>query len=790
MQRDHSGPTTWTGAKARAGAGALPGHTLHDLDLGWLQWVAGWFRASIAEEINHRTGFLWLPVAFGLGVMAYFAARDEPSLWAGPLAAALSLGLSFHNRGIGRMVALAIAMMALGFSAGTLRTLAVASPMLDRSILAEMRGHIETIDMFPARHRLTIRPVAIEGLEAKAIPFRVRIGAPGLASALPGDFVVVQARLAPPSEAAMPGGYDFRRESFFRGIGGVGYAVGKVQLAAEPSPAAFTLRVNAAIDRWRNALTDRIARAIGGEAGALSAALVTGKRGLIPEQTNEELRASGLYHIVSISGLHMVLAAGVLFWLTRAGLAANPGIALRYPIKKIAALVAMAGATFYCIFSGSEVATERSLIMTLVMLGAILVDRPALAMRNLAISALIVLAREPESLLGPSFQMSYAAVASLIAANQIWQNWRARRPHAEFGLLERIARRILLAFLGIIATTLIATMATAPFSAFHFHRLNPYGLIGNSLAIPLVSLIVMPSAVAGSLLVPFGLDWIIWSLMGQGVAGVLVVAERVAGIENASFPVARMPDHAFALLVLGLLVLVGFRTGLRWFSLAFLLLWAITLRLSPLPDLMIDPAGRMMLVRGEDGRYRLLAAGNVRRFTLAQWLPSLGDKRKPDDPSLRSGTSCDNGGCTIRLHDGVLLAHSLRADALREDCRRADIVITPLPTIAACTEKPILSRQHFESHGATRATRTARGEWHIETGLDPMTDRPWRRKASEPGPSSIARAPSENSMESMGAWDTEAVGRIPARRAAPRIAPFSPPGSGPISRDDDPEFAP
>jgi competence protein ComEC len=173
-------------------------------------------------------------------------------------------------------------------------------------------------------------------------------------------------RLLPPPEAARPGGYDFARDAYFKGIGAVGSVSGRLaRIEPPPSPPGFSLRLAAAVDRARNVLTAEIARTIGGSAGAVSAALITGKRGLIDEHTNDILRAAGIYHIVSISGLHMVLAAGVFFWLTRALLALSPHLAQTWPIKKLAALAGMAGATGYCIFSGSDVATERSLIMIL-----------------------------------------------------------------------------------------------------------------------------------------------------------------------------------------------------------------------------------------------------------------------------------------------------------------------------------------------------------------------------------------------------------------------------------------
>lgn len=714
-----------------------------------LALARGWVLLWAEQESRNRTGFLWLPVAFGLGILVYFQAPEEPAFWAGPVLA-LAAGLaSWRLAGLARVSALALCFMALGFSAANLRQRSVASPMLERDIVAALSGFIEEIEMFPRRHRLVLRVTSVQGLSQTAQPFRVRIGIAGRAAYRAGDFVHLRARLSPPSDAALPGGYDVRFFSYFRGIGGVGFALGRPKIESAPMPAPASLWVFARIDRMRNALTTRIATTIGGEAGALAAALVTGKRGLIPETANDDLRAAGLYHIVSISGLHMVLAAGVLFWLIRAGLAGFPGIALHYPIKKIAALGAMVGATGYCLFSGSEVATERSLIMTLVMLGAIQVDRPALAMRNLAIAALLVLAREPESLLGPSFQMSFAAVAALMAANQIWQDRRRTTPPAERGPLHHGTSRLWLGFLAIGATTLVATIATAPFSVYHFHRLNPFGLIGNALAIPLVSLLVMPAAVAGTILLPFGLDSLVWTVMGEGVRGILLVAAKVATLDGAVYPVPPLSALAFCLQVVAMLVFVALRTPLRWFSLPLLGLWLLFVRASPLPDLIIDPGGRLVLLRGESGALRLLAAGGAHVFTLSQWLPALGDARHPRDMSLRAGTQCDRTGCNARLGDGRRVALSLTPATLREDCQRAQIIVTPLRAGGACPpDRRVLDRAHFERFGATRAYSPQADTWRLETTLDPTHRRPWRRAlppAFSLGNAGIAPKPGEAS---------------------------------------------
>jgi competence protein ComEC len=693
--------------------------------------LAGW----IDEERAARTGFLLLAVLFALGILLYFSARTEPDLWAGASLMILFTLLALLWRRP-RPVLIGLAFLAAGFAAATWRTAMTASPMLERAGLYRVSGFVEAVDATPRRHRITLRVTAIEDTRGQALPYRVRIGVPGAAQIAPGDHIAVRARLSPPSEPAMPGGYDFRRESFFRAIGGAGYTIGRIEPQPTDIRPDFSLRFNAAIDRWRNALTERIALSIGAEEGALAAALVTGKRGLISNETNDDLRGSGLYHIVSISGLHMVMAAGVMFWSLRALLALFPFIALRYPIKKWAAAGAMLGATAYCIFSGSEVATERSLIMTLVMLGAILVDRPALAMRNVAISALIVLAREPESLLGPSFQMSYAAVAALIAGNALWRRYRPEPdalegggPVLQPGIFAKVFRGLLLAFGGIIATTILASLATAPFSAFHFHRLNPYGLIGNALAIPLVSLVVMPCAVIGTLLVPFGLDGLVWAVMGEGMRGVLFVAAKVASLEGAAPPVPRMPVYLFGMLICALIILVMLSSALRLLAIPILVLWAILVRAAPLPDLMIAPDGRMVLFRAESGRYALLSPGTPSGFTLQQWLPSIGDPRLPADPSLKHETRCDRSGCTGRTASGQRISLSLNPESVRHDCQRAGLIVTPwrFPAEACGTEVTLIAEEAHRRYGAQRIMLDGARIAGRETSLDPNRTRPWRR---------------------------------------------------------------
>ncbi|WP_284176904.1 ComEC/Rec2 family competence protein [Rhabdaerophilum sp. SD176] len=684
----------------------------------------------LAQEASRRTGFLWFPVAYGVGILAYFSLPAEPSPWAAPILATLLTVLAGLAGGGRRWFTLLALMASLGMMAGSLRTALVAAPVASRALIADVQGHIETIEFTPQRSRILLRVHKVEGLAPAETPYRVKIGLPGQLALPTGSAVTLRASLAPPAGAALPGGFDFRREAFFRGIGAIGFAIGPVRPWAEAPPPPAMLARLAQLDEARNLLTRRIAGIIEGPAGAVTAALVTGKRGLIPDEANDALRLSGLYHIVSISGLHMVLAAGVLFWSIRAGLALSTRLALRWPIRKMAALGAMLGATAYCLFAGSEVATIRSLVMTLVMLGAILLDRPALAMRNLALSALLVLTFQPEALLGPSFQMSYAAVAALIAAQGLWRPGRPET-EGENRLFAGWPRRILAAFAGIVITTIVASLATAPFAAYHFYRVNPFGLIGNALGIPLVSLVVMPAAVAGSLLYPFGLDEPVWRLMGHGIRGVMAVAEWVSGFDKASLPAPLIRHSQFGALVLAMALLILPVSRLRALAIGPFALWLASLAMPARPDLIVHENGRILLARGEGGAYRVLAFGPSPDFVLGQWLPALGDPRLPKAPDLKNGVRCDRLGCTLRLADGRWLAFPQRPEALREDCARADILVTPLENRICPPDRVPVDGRTLRQQGTLWLWAKANGSWRIEGTRAAHHHRPWQRLPAE-----------------------------------------------------------
>jgi competence protein ComEC len=696
-------------------------------------------RRWAAQEQAARRPFLWLPVAMGVGSALYFVADSEPAPAAPVVGLALSVLLaSLARRRHRLLMALCLGLAALfaGFAAAAWRTQRVAAPTLERPLAGAIEGLVVESEKRVADQRLLIRVTHVAGLSPDATPQLVRVTVPSAVSVAAGDAVAGTARLMPPPQPSRPGGYDFARDAYFQGIGAVGSLGGAVARPDLRIPPSGAERFWILVDRLRNHLTDHIVAAVGGQAGAVAAALVTGKRGLVDEATNDVLRGAGIYHVISISGLHMVLAAGMVFWILRAGLAIVPGLALVAPIRTWAAVGGFLAALAYGLFAGAQVATARSMLMTMIMFGAMLANRRALTQRNLALAAVLLIIAEPESVLGPSFQMSFFAVAALVALHERGPSQSVAAdagfsPAGQDGTPPpswpvRVARLALMP----LATTLAAEFATAPFSLYHFQQFTPYGLVGNALTLPVVSIVVMPAALLGALALPFGFDGPVWWAMGQGVALMLEAARLVASWPGSILVTRALNPSALQLLVAGLAWLLIFGTPLRWLGLLPVLACIATGPFATPVDLVVARDGRSLMLRGTEGRLTLLGA-SPGPFVLGQWLHADGDARVASDPSLAARQSCDALGCTARLASALAVALVRDARAFEEDCRRAAIVVTPLRAPAACRPSLLLlDRMMLATTGATEVRLAADGPPQLRT-TRAGSRRPWWPRSPE-----------------------------------------------------------
>ena len=511
-----------------------------------------------------------------------------------------------------------------------------------------------------------------------------------------GSFVELKAHLSPPLPPLRPGGYDFARDMYFQRIGASGYALGKIKIVAPPVEPGLWLRYASFIDGMREAIDKRIRAVIPGDRGSIASALITGKRDAISTPVNDAMYISSLAHVLSISGYHMAVVAGIVFFFIRAGLALIPSLASRHPIKKWAAVGALIAAAFYLLLSGAEVATQRSFIMIAIVLIGVMLDRPTLTFRTLTVAAFGVLLLAPESVVHPSFQMSFAATLALIAAYQYGLPWRA---DADTSLGARVALWGGREIAGLILASLVAGLATTPYAAYHFHRLAPYGVIANLLAMPVVSAVVMPMGILGVLAMPFGFDAVFWQLMGYGIdwmdhggavgdqpagrgrphAG---LRHRPAAARHGGNPAALPAAHAVALERGGA---GGRRQPVGGDDAACPMCW--------LPATARPPPSA-----AADGRLAVLHSGRD-TFAIKEWLAADGDARTPKDASLHDGVRCDAVGCIGRLADGRLVSLALSVEAFAEDCARAAVVVSAREAPGACTAL-LIDRKAWRANGA------------------------------------------------------------------------------------------
>ena len=641
---------------------------------------------------------LWLPVAFGCGIALYFSLRLEPPVWLVP---AVFVGLSVlvyivrHKQFLVILTILGLFVSA-GFGVVQWRAHDLAAPVLARKMPAvELTGTISNIDLRKNGVRLTLEQLLIPRLDPAETPAKIRITSridqPHIR---PGDQVKVRAVLMPPPEAAMPGGFDFVRKAWFQQIGAVGYTISKAKVTGTAEESHWRRNV---ADIWQR-VTQRILRAFPEDytAGNLAAALMTGHRGGVPKEVVQALRDAGLAHLLAISGLHIGLLAGLIFFTSRAIMALIEPLALRHPIKKYAAFLALAGAFAYLLMTGATIPTQRAFLMTGLVLVAVMLDRRALSMGLVAWAAGAVLFLSPESLTGPGFQMSFAAVVALIA---VYERSQARLAAWRQG--QGFGRRILLYVLGVSLTTVVASLATSPVAIAHFGRLAAWGLAANLIAVPVMALWIMPWALAAFVLMPFGLEHLALVPMGVGIEVMVEVARTVAAWPGAVQVLPAMPSYALALMALGGLWLclvrpakankTGLLAGIAVISMG-LGLWYMA---TP-PVVMIDGDGRLYGMVTADGRLRV----NNRRdsFTLRTWLAGQGlakadslhtKSRKGSGSATRDqDLRCDSLGCLYqRQGRTVAVVNDLRA--LAEDCKTANAIVSSLPLRKNCLQPQI-----------------------------------------------------------------------------------------------------
>ncbi|MBI3702178.1 MAG: ComEC family competence protein [Afipia sp.] len=705
--------TTWPPRKAGDAA----------LDAGsFLPSISETIHSWVRAEAGPGRSLPWVPVAFGVGIALYFAADHEPILAiVAPFALILCLAAFLSRRRRFFPVVVMIAATASGFAIATLKSARVAHVVLTKPVYsASIKGFVETHEERERTDRFVLRVEEMDVPRGQTKIDRVRLSVRKGAAPEVGSFVELKARLQPPLPPQRPGSYDFSRDMYFAGIGASGFAMGAIKTVEAPKSGGMYLRYAALMQSMRDAIDARIRSVLSGDNRAIATALLTGRRDAITMPVNDAMFISGLGHVLSISGYHMAVVAGVVFFGVRALLALFPILTVTFAIKKWSALAALIAATFYLLLSGAEVATQRSYFMTAVVLIAVMVDRRAITFRTLAVAAMIVLVFAPESLVHPSFQMSFAATLGLVAIVQISMPNLFASPENS-----KVARAALWGGREIAAlamASLIAGLATTPYAAFHFHRITPYGVLANLAAMPVVSAVVMPAGLLGLIAIPFGLDGLFWRLMDAGIVWMVAVSQWVAALPGAIGRMASFSSGALAAMSIGIVMLGLLRTPLRWAGAGVIVLatlWAVA---APKPDILVAGDGYAVGVRGRDGLLRVMRTGKD-AFMMREWLAADADPRTASDAALSDGVSCDEAGCVTARADGRLVALSLKQEALADDCTQAAVVVTLRQPPSDC-QAFVIGPDTLKQQGTLSLRKTTSG-FEINAIKPRGVDRPW-----------------------------------------------------------------
>lgn len=673
-------------------------------------------------------------MAFGAAL--YMTQLVDPPRWAAP-AFAIGPGLAawfVSQPPLGPRLTLArtilagalsvVAAAGCGAWAGQVRTSLAAAPRLEAPVgPVTLVGWVEEVDRGATRPRMTIRIQSLEGVARP--PIRVRVAA--FDPLGPGRAVRCRVVLSPPDPPLTPWGHDPQRRAYFEGVGASGFAHGRCRPIGRPPSEDVWLRATLAVAAWRRELGEAIVAAAPGEGGQVAAALVTGDRSHIPRETEEAYFASGLGHLLSVSGLHMTLVAGFVFTALWSALALIPPLALRAPIKKIAAGAALAASGAYLVISGAEVPAQRAFVMAAAALGAVLLDRPAITMRALALAAVVVIALAPESVLEPGFQMSFAATLALVAAFEAWR--RGEEPQISPGPLVSGLRRFEGAIAAALLTSFVAGLAADPIAAFHFQRVTLYGLPANLAAAPLTTFVVAPAAVVAAVAAPFGLADAPLQVMAWGLDQISAVARLFADRPEAVQPLPRMPLEAFLLGLGAGLWAALWRGPVRWLALVPAALAVVAAITAPRPMLLADAALSTIVARTDEpgeGGWRALREDRGGAFALTRLAGAAGVA--PERAmTLAAPTGCASAlSCAWRTPHGRTVIWLSDPEAWPYACRPGAIVLTKAEPPKGFAErcKPAALISANPRRGGLAFTEQ-RGRLIIARARAASFDRPW-----------------------------------------------------------------
>lgn len=562
---------------------------------------------------------LWYPVLFGVGIGVYFSLNQEPSKWI-TLAVIEFLILAAiilrHYVQILKIMGL-IAVTVLGFTVIQLKSIYIYSEAED--IPEEpfyFRGEIVDINSnYQGRKRFILKNLEdFDGHIYKGL-YRVTQRSKKIQAKI-GECVEMIGSIMPLSKEVVVGGYQFDRKGYFEGLKGSGFAQSRYFKIECPDGQLRHHSFSSFVSDIRQKMVKHITSFLPPDEASITAAIIAGERGLISQQLNEQYRNSGLAHFLSISGLHMSMLAGLMFFLVRFVLACFPQIALRVDTKKISAVFAIIMSLVYLFISGNDIPAQRAFIMTFVVILGVLTDRRAISMYSISLAAFLVLLISPEVLVSASFQMSFAAVLGLIAFYEKVASGVQR--FLNVNGMNKWFRGVLLYILGVVISDFIASMMTLPLAIYHFNMIALYTTLGNFLAGPIIGLIIMPFVLLSMLLLPLGLDVPFLKIVGLGIGLVNDITAFVSSLPQSGYQVLSMPHWGLIMIVMGGLWLMLWQASWRKLGWIGIIIGILSIFSTKVPDILVSGDLKVMAFKNDEGRLEL-TSGRSGRFIKSVW---------------------------------------------------------------------------------------------------------------------------------------------------------------------------
>ena len=702
--------------------------------------------ADAAEDFLADAAFdraPWLAVVLAAGIVTWFA-LPQMGLWIAAMAGGVGLALGARalwppgsaadeTRAHLRAALVACGLVfALGVAVIWARSAVVGAAPIAAPTVAVLDGHVLEREDQPAEGRLRLTlAVRLPG-ESAARKVRVNVpleafdAAKVPAGLVEGARVRLRARLMPPASPMLPGSYDFARAAWFKGLSATGTMVGPLEVL-RPAPEGGNI---ARLQRW---LAGHVRTRVEGSAGAIAAAFASGDRGSISEADEVAMRDSGLTHLLSISGLHVsaVVAAGYFAALRL--LALWPGLALRVRLPVVAAGAGALAGIGYTLLTGAEVPTVRSCLAALLVLGALVLGREPLSLRMVAVAAGCVLLLWPESAIGPSFQMSFAAVLAIIALSTSGPARAFLAPREE-PWWAHAGRRVVMLF----ATGVVIELTLMPIVLFHFHRAGFYGALANVVAIPLVTFVSMPMIALGLLLDTAGLGAPCWWVVQQSLNLLLTIARFTAAQAGAVTLMPQISPLTIALFVIGALWLGLWSGRVRLWGFAPVGIATLMVAATPIPDLLVTGDGRQVgiTVTGRNGQPRLISLRDSRSsYTRDNLMELAGVAAEPVPMAGWPGARCSSAFCVVSIERGgrrwrILLGrnrHQVEERALAAACAEADIVIADRYLPRSCRPTWLKAdRRYLDASGGLAIDLTSQ---HITSVAQRQGAHGWWRSA-------------------------------------------------------------